>query len=117
MDEHSESLQDNYSNGNLPRTLVKTFRENRDFHNQYNDVISKHITQEIAERVNKNKNGDNSKTYYITHQMIIREDKTTTEKRNVLKVILSELNFPSLYDCRSKLNDRYTNTSFTVPLK
>lgn len=74
--------------GNFHERSLKDLGKNRDFHSQYKDVISKHITQEIAERVNKTENGDNSKIYYITHQMIIREDKTTTEMRNVFEAIL-----------------------------
>lgn len=69
--EHSQSLYDNHSKANNRlQTLVKSFKKNRYFPCQYIDIILRHITQRIAERVNQNESCDYSKIYYIPHHAV-----------------------------------------------
>lgn len=46
--------------------------KNREFLCQQKDIISKHVIQRIAEKVNGNENGYDFKIYYLPNHAVIR---------------------------------------------
>ncbi|XP_035221144.1 uncharacterized protein LOC118194067 [Stegodyphus dumicola] len=97
--ENVEFLSDNYAIAEERfKKLVNKFNRNPFFLNQYKEIISKHVAEGIAEKVDSSMSESKSKVYYMPHQAVIREDQLTTKMRIVFDASSSVINSVFLFD-------------------
>lgn len=76
--------------------LNKKFKNCPEFYEKYSSVIYNYLEKGMAEVVNSE---PNSVSYYMPHQAVIREDKTTTKLRVVFDASSHSTESISLNDC------------------
>lgn len=100
--ENVEKLENNYDIAKYRLgNLVKRFNKDNYFYERYREVISKQISEGIVEQINIKEKTESivGREYYMPHQAIIRDNKSTTKFRIVFDASSHGINKLSLNDC------------------
>lgn len=97
--EKYEILNDNFENSKrrLKSILIHKFKSNEKLLQEYDDIIKEQINLGIIEEVPISALNE-SKTFYLPHRPVCRDDRITTKTRMVFDAS-SSLHGPSLNDC------------------